>query len=218
VCGLAYGFNPYRVAHLEHLELLLAFGMPAALAALHRYAETGRARWLAALAIALTIQALSTSYYALFFTVLVAGWLIWFMRPRAWRKVLAILAAGAVSVLAVSPLFVGYIRIHRSLSLTREFSEILQFSGDLSSLVTASPLSAAVTDTEQAGPRSLDDHGDDLLGPVGIVRGGRGGLARGGPLAARMGLADRVGHRHLQADLAGGRVRDSGDRVRPLDA
>src|SRR5581483_10442994 len=35
VAGLAYGFNPYRIAHIEHLELLAGFGMPAALAALH---------------------------------------------------------------------------------------------------------------------------------------------------------------------------------------
>ena len=33
-----------RIAHLEHLELLAAFGMPAALAALHRYLDTRRRR------------------------------------------------------------------------------------------------------------------------------------------------------------------------------
>ncbi len=143
VCGLAYGFNPYRVAHVEHLELLLAFGMPAALAALHLYADTRRARWLVAFAAALTIQALSTSYYALFFTVLVGLWLLWFMRPRAWREVLAIVATGSVSVLVVSPIVLGYARIHDSYDLRRDFTdEILKYSADLSSLVTASPLSA----------------------------------------------------------------------------
>jgi hypothetical protein len=93
VCGLAYGFNPNRVAHVEHLELLLAFGMPAALAALHLYADTRRARWLAAFAAALTIQVLFTSYYALFFTVFVGLWILWFMRLRDWREVLAIVVA-----------------------------------------------------------------------------------------------------------------------------
>ena len=40
LCGLAYGFCPYRIAHLQHLELLGGFGMPAALAALHHYRDT----------------------------------------------------------------------------------------------------------------------------------------------------------------------------------
>lgn len=143
VCGLAYGFNPYRVAHVEHLELLLAFGMPAALAALHLYADTRRARWLAAFAASLIIQVLSASYYALFFTVVLGLWILWFMRPRAWRETLAIIAAGGASALVVSPIVFGYSRIHHSYNLTRDFTEeVLKYSGDLSSLVTASPLSA----------------------------------------------------------------------------
>lgn len=143
VCGLAYGFNPYRVAHLEHLELLLAFGMPAALAALHLYTDTRRARWLVAFAAALVVQALCTSYYALFFTVFVGLWLCWFMQPRAWRDLLAIVAAGGAAVLLVSPIFVGYARIHQSHGLSRGLSdEVRALSADVSSFVTASPLSA----------------------------------------------------------------------------
>jgi hypothetical protein len=143
VCGLAYGFNPYRVAHLEHLELLLAFGMPAALAALHVYVNTGRVKWLVAFAAALTIQVLCSSYYALFFTVLLSLWVFWFIRPDGWRKALAVVAAAGVSALAVAPIVIGYRRIHDGYELTRDYTEeILRFSGDLSSLVTASPLSA----------------------------------------------------------------------------
>ena len=52
VCGLAYGFNPYRVAHIEHLELLAAFAMPAALAALHLYAAGRKTKWLVAFGLA----------------------------------------------------------------------------------------------------------------------------------------------------------------------
>ena len=142
VCGLAYGFNPYRVAHLEHLELLMAFGMPVALAALHRYAATRRIRWLVVFAAALTLQALSASYYALFFTVLLGMWVLWFMRPRAWRDALAVAAAGAVSVLALLPIVFGYARIHERHNLTRDFAEVLTSSADVTSFVTASAVSA----------------------------------------------------------------------------
>ena len=143
VGGLVYGFNPYRVAHIEHLELLLAFGMPVALGALHRYVESRRRIWLAAFAAALIIQVLSGSYYALFFTVLVALWVIWFLRPRAWRDVLAIAGAAGVAAVVVSPIVIAYSRIHDDYNLRRDFTEeVLKFSGDVSSLVTASPLSA----------------------------------------------------------------------------
>ncbi|MDA1035865.1 MAG: discoidin domain-containing protein, partial [Chloroflexi bacterium] len=140
VCGLAYGFNPYRVAHIEHLELLMSFGMPAALAALHLYADTQRARWIVVFAGALVIQALFSSYYILFFTVLLGMWILWF--TRAWRHALAIVAAGGISAVVISPIVLGYSRVHDSYSLAR-VREVATYSADLSSLVSASPLSAA---------------------------------------------------------------------------
>ena len=47
VAGLAYGFAPYRMAQLAHLQVLASFWMPLALAALHRYVDDRRPRWLA---------------------------------------------------------------------------------------------------------------------------------------------------------------------------
>ncbi len=142
VCGLAYGFNPYRIAHLEHLELLLAFGMPLALAALHQYAVTRHLRWLLALAAALTVQALSASYYALFFALFAGLWVLWFIRPCAWRDALRIMAAGLLSGLVLVPIAFGYSRIHEHHNLTRDFAEVLTYSADVSSFATASALSA----------------------------------------------------------------------------
>ena len=142
VCGLAFGFNPFRVAHVEHLDLLLAFGMPIALTALHRYLESRQRRWLAVLAGALIAQALSSSYYALFFTVFFGLWIVWFMRPRAWRDVLAVCAAGAAATLLVWPIVAGYGSVHATYNWRRDLAEEIRiFSADISSFVTASPLS-----------------------------------------------------------------------------
>jgi hypothetical protein len=142
VAGLAYGFNPLRVAHVEHLELLMTFGMAAALAALHQYRATRRPVWAAAFGAALVVQALSSSYYALFFTVFFGLWIVWFVRPTEWRTALMPLAAGAIAVMLVSPIFLGYSRIHEAYGMQRQFQEVLAYSADLSSLVTASALSA----------------------------------------------------------------------------
>jgi hypothetical protein len=142
ICGLAYGFNPYRVAHLAHLEILLAFGMPLALIGLHGFATTRRSAWLLAFAAGLVLQALTSSYHALFFTVLAALWILWFVRPRAWRDAAAIGIAGCLSALVVVPIAAGYARIHQVHHLSRDPAEIFRHSADLTSFVTAPALSA----------------------------------------------------------------------------
>jgi hypothetical protein len=142
LCALAYGFNPYRIAHLEHLELLASFGMPAALAALHLYVQTRRPRWLGLFTLALAGQALCTSYYFLFFGVFLALWLLWFVPPRQWRVTVAIAAASAVSVVVLLPIAIGYWRIHHAYGFARTYPEIIELSADVTSFVTASPLSA----------------------------------------------------------------------------
>lgn len=141
VAGLAFGFNPLRVAHVEHLELLLAFGMPAALFALHRYQQTRRLGWAAVFGAALVIQAFSSSYYALFFTVFFALWLAWFFRPSEWRAAAPLVVAGAAAVAVLAPVYIGYSRIHDAYGMQRLFEEVLTYSADVSSFVTASALS-----------------------------------------------------------------------------
>jgi hypothetical protein len=140
LCGLAYGFNPYRMAHVEHLELLAAFGMPAALATIHMYLRTRRVAWLVAFSAALTVQALCTTYYALFFVVLLAMWMGWFLRWSDRRAAIMIAVACGCAFLAILPIAIGYSRIHDAYDYGRTFVEIRALSADLSSLVTASPL------------------------------------------------------------------------------
>jgi hypothetical protein len=142
ICGLAYGFCPYRVAHLPHLELLGAFGMPAALAALHQYLGTRERRWLAVYAAALTLQGLWASYYLLFFAVLAGLWILWFVGWRDPRAAVGIAAASACSIVALGPVGIGYSRIHAYYGLGRSLREIVPLSADLTAFVTASPLLA----------------------------------------------------------------------------
>ena len=137
IAGLTYGFSPFRVAHIPHLELLAAFGMPAALASLHLFVATRRRRWLVVFSLALVVQGLCASYYLLFLSVLIGIWLLWFLRPRDLRLLPAIMAAGACAVAALLPLMLGYARIHAHYGFRRSFREIVLFSADATSLFTA---------------------------------------------------------------------------------
>ena len=144
VAGLAYGFSPYRFAHIEHLELLAAFGMPAALAALFLYLRDRRPRWVVIFTFSLWLQALSCSYYFLFFLVLIALWGLWFLRWNDYRHTLlpyAVAASGVVVVLLMWPIASEYLAVHRRYGLARGLGDIITMSADVSSAFTASPLS-----------------------------------------------------------------------------
>jgi hypothetical protein len=142
IAGLVYGFSPYRIAHLEHLELLAAFDMPATLVALHQFVATRRRAWLAVIVVTLTLQGLCTSYYLLFFCVLLLLWAVWFVRIVEWRRAAAIAGACACSVALLLPIAIGFWRIHQQYGFARPLNDIVTLSADLTSFVTASPMVA----------------------------------------------------------------------------
>ena len=143
LCALAFGFNPFRVEHLPHLELAAAFGMPAALWALHLFTQTRAPKWLAAFGAALTMQGLCASYYFVFFLIFVALWIFWFMRWSDWRTAAAIVAVCLACAVVLSPIAIEYWRVHRQLGLSREFREVVLYSADVTSIFTAARLIAA---------------------------------------------------------------------------
>jgi F5/8 type C domain-containing protein len=142
LAGLAYGFNPYRAGHLEHLELLAAFGLPAALAALHLYMTERRTPWLVVFAGALVLQGLFCSYYVVYLVIVVALWTLWFARRDNIRLIIGVAAAGALAAVPLAPIAWSLLRIHRHYGFARSFNDIITLSADVTSFVTASPLDA----------------------------------------------------------------------------
>jgi hypothetical protein len=136
VAGVAFGFAPYRASQLSHLQVLTSQWMPLALLAMHAYLDDGRRRWLMLFAAAWLLQALSNGYYLLFFPVLVALWLLWFVdwRQNARRGVMLGLTFAGSSLLLV-PSLLHYKEVHASLGLKRSLSEMLTFSATLDSFV-----------------------------------------------------------------------------------
>ena len=140
VAGCAFGFAPFRGAHLAHLELLASYWMPAALFALHRWRSTGRAWWLAAFGIALVAQGLFCAYYLPMFGIIVGGWLLWFVAERGRLKRLAgPVAAGLVALALLMPLFLRYQAAHEAAGFERSLLEVETYSADLNGLWAAAP-------------------------------------------------------------------------------
>ncbi len=138
VAGVAYGFNPYRAAHIPHLQILMSCWMPVGLLALHAYSERGRRRDLLLAGVAWTMNGLTNGYFLMFFAVLAGGWVVWF--ARTWRQRLAIAGTLGLASLPLVPLLAGYHHYQQALGVSRGISEITLYSADLSSIWAASPV------------------------------------------------------------------------------
>ena len=140
VAGCAYGFAPFRAAHLPHLELLLAWWMPLALLAAHWWLETRSRRALALLAITVASQGLFTAYYLPMLGLLLVFWALWFAAGRVPARQFAELGmTGIVGVAALAPLLLYYWRAHETSGLYRDLAEIQHYSADISSIWSAAP-------------------------------------------------------------------------------
>jgi F5/8 type C domain len=141
IAGLAFGFNPYRMSQISHLQMLWAFWMPMALLALHRYVRGGGRRWLVLFGAAWLGEALANGYYLMFFPVLIALWLLWFVEPSSTpRRLAPVIAAWALASVPLLPFLWTYYRVHQHFNAVRGIGEIRFFSADVASLASASPL------------------------------------------------------------------------------
>ena len=137
LAGCVFGFNPFRAAHLAHLELLAAYCLPIVLLALHKWLETRRDSWLMVLTAAWLLQALTGGYFFVFMTVFIALWLAWFARDLTPGEYGRLVLALAIALVVVAPVFLHYRQVHQDMALARSIHEIHQYSADVISLLTA---------------------------------------------------------------------------------
>jgi len=141
IAGVAFALAPYRIGQLGHLQLFACWWMPLALLALHVYVDTGRTRWLAVFGISWLLAALTNGYVLLFLPLLIGAWILWFTPWRTHsRRAIAIGVAWLISSLPLIPLLLKYLQVQRQLGLQRNRAEMIGFSADWSSFLSATPI------------------------------------------------------------------------------
>src|SRR5688500_6121015 len=112
IAGLVYGFLPYRIASVPHLQVLSSQWMPLALFGLNRFVTTGSRLALAGGTGALVMQNWSCGYYLLYFAPFVPLFLLhrmWTLGTlRAVRTWGYLLAAIAVTLVLTLPFLLPY--------------------------------------------------------------------------------------------------------------
>jgi hypothetical protein len=136
IAGVAYGFCPYRIDQLPHLQVLSAYWLPISLLALHRYLRDPRIRWLGLFGVTYILQGLANLYFLLYVPVFVGIWTLWYVKPiRQWRTFAGIAAAGVVAVMLLLPVLLRYRDAHDRFGMVRGMDEIRFFSADVSAIL-----------------------------------------------------------------------------------
>jgi hypothetical protein len=138
--GTIYAFAPYRFAHYTHLELQIVFWIPLALLMIHRIVSRGGTREGVLFGSAVGCQVLSCIYSGIFLVlycaVFVPSLFIATGRRRARRVIVALIAAGVVSIAIVSPYAVAYLRAESAVG-TRDIETVRLYSASLTNYLSA---------------------------------------------------------------------------------
>jgi hypothetical protein len=141
VAGTVWGFWPYHVAHLGHLQLQATYAMPLVALALHRL--VARPTWRGALTLgaAGAFQAATSIYYGIIGAVgagvSLGSLVVATGGRRTGRVVLRVAAAATVGALLVAPFVWPYLQVQRREGFTRNLFEAARHAATPASYVSA---------------------------------------------------------------------------------
>ncbi len=142
IAGLVYGFLPYRIASVPHVQVMSSQWMPFALYGFNRFVTTGSNRALIGGTASLVMQNWSCGYYLLYFAPFVPLFAVHRMWAsgtlRTVRNWTGLVAAAAATLVLTLPFLFPYQRARQLFGIERPFGEVVQFSANVWSYITAS--------------------------------------------------------------------------------
>jgi hypothetical protein len=134
LCAIAYAYCPYVFARMAHVQLLMTFGIPLALLALHRLIDRPTLARGGMLAAALIVQTLACAYYGIFAALTVGLGVIYYSVTRGlWRSArywIAVAFAAALTLVALLPVLLPYLTMQEDFGFVRRLDEADQFAAD----------------------------------------------------------------------------------------
>jgi len=112
LAGIVFAFPPYRIDHYAHAQLQQTQFIPLALWAFHRLLDTGRRRDGVLLGTFVACQMMSCMYYGVFlipYMAVVCGTMLVGARVLPRERIVALLVAGAIAMVAMIPVGRAYL-------------------------------------------------------------------------------------------------------------
>jgi hypothetical protein len=173
--AIGFAFSPFIFARVTHVQLMMVFGLPIALVAMHRLIDRQRIRDAVVLSVALAVQAIACAYYGIFAGLTVGLGALYYSWTRDhWRSLRYWSLQAVAAILAVAlllPCFLPYIRLQRTTGFARQIDDAIQHSA-----VWGSWLSSAAWSHRWLLPY-LENNGEVLF--PGVVTAGLGLLGFG---------------------------------------
>ena len=143
VAGLIFGFAPYHITHLTHIQLQALYFLPLSFFFLHRLFTADRRRDTVALGVVMGLQTISSIYYGIIGAIGVACVAITLAiltgRTRDWHLFRRALVAATISLLVLAPWSIPYLRVQREAGAGRNLSEAARGGAVLASYLQAPP-------------------------------------------------------------------------------
>jgi len=140
--AVMFAFCPFIFARTAHIQLLMTFGLPWSMLALHRLVDGPTVGRAVTLGLALCVTALSCAYYGIFAALMVGlGTLLFSWTRGLWRSReywIAIALAAFVSVSLTLPFFIPYMFLQRELGFSRTLEDAQMYSADAGAWLASS--------------------------------------------------------------------------------
>ncbi|HUQ19607.1 MAG TPA: hypothetical protein VM099_08335 [Gemmatimonadaceae bacterium] len=132
VAGLVFGFAPFHLEHLLHLQTMAVCWAPFAILFLDRYLELRRPADAVGLAVMFLMSSLCSIYFGVFLAIVLPLYVIlcWIFKryPFDSRSLLGLVATGAVSVAFLMPVISHYIEFNRNVGYHHTAQALANFS------------------------------------------------------------------------------------------
>ncbi len=166
VAGIIYAFSPFMFAHLSHLQILTAGGIPLAFLFLSRFFSSDSYCDLFLFALFYILQVLANGYYALYLTLFAGMFIIYqgiaqrkYSDKNFWLK-LGILIL--LTIVVTGPFFYQYIRVHQEMGFARQGG----YSAELINFLATPPINRLYGDTAKFG---LNPEGKLFPGAIALL-------------------------------------------------
>ena len=141
VAGIIFAFVPFRIAQVAHIQSLQAQWMPLALFAFRRFVLTGRVHPLAGGTAALLMQNWTNGYYLIFFAPIVPLFVVHQMWAHDRLRQIRLWGGFAIAAIVVAagtwPFLALYLETQRVYAFQRPLGEVIRYSADVYSYLTA---------------------------------------------------------------------------------